>query len=379
MIRKVVGVTQTVEQARTPSRPVKDAGGRRAGRQPGGTGFWPGLVAAGLLTVVIWAGSLGLTTFDSALIGYAVAIVTLTYAVVARYSRWLAMPPTRRYWRRGWGLFLSWENFRRLPALFPRAVVGQLFGQGFIRRRGILRWVAHQCLMWGVIVATLITFPLVFGWLVFHLEPGTVNTYRMFVFGLPTVAFETDSFVGWSIFRALAYCSVLVIIGCTIFLWRRFRDRSVIAAQRLDFDMVPLLMLLAIAITGLMLTASATFLEGAHYGFLVIVHMATVVFSLVFIPFGKFFHVLQRPASVGIQMYTELGTRRGGMACADCGERVASELFTADLKATLAELGQDYRLGDHESARPGHLSELCPRCKRVRRGQAYFVANGSGF
>jgi hypothetical protein len=310
-------------------------------------------------------------------VGYAVAVVALTFAVVATYSRWLRMPSTRRYWRRGWQLFASWTNFKRLPALVPRAVFGQLLGQGFIRRRGIVRWIGHQCLLWGVIGATLITFPLVFGWLVFHLEPGTETTYRMFVFGFPTVTFDATSFLGWSIFRGLAYTAVLVISGCVIFLWRRFRDRAVMAGQRLAYDMVPLLALLVISITGLMLTASATFLDGAYYGFLVIVHEASVVLALVFIPFGKFFHVLQRPASVGIQMYTELNAATDPRPCARCVEPLASEMFVSDLQATLDELGQDYRLPD--PAGPAHLVELCPRCKRVVRGQAYFAANGRGF
>lgn len=355
-----------------------------------------GVVAAAGLAVAIYVGSLGLATFDSALIGYAVAIVALTYAVVDRYSRWLTMPSTGRYWRRGWQLFLSWDNFRRLPATLPRALVGQLVGQGFIRRRGWVRWIGHQCLFWGVILATLITFPLVFGWLVFHLEPGT-DRYRMFVFGQPTITFDYSSFIGWSMFRGLAYASVLVIIGCSIFLWRRLRDRSVMAAQRMGFDMVPLLMLLIISITGLMLTASATFLAGAYYSFLVLVHMASVVAALVFIPFGKFFHVLQRPASVGIQLYTEVGQQRGSRPCARCGLPLASEMFLTDLQATLDQLGQRYQRterpsvpstgtsgaldnrGDLEGvATHRHVVELCPRCKRVERGLHYFEANGRG-
>ena len=338
-----------------------------------------GTAAAGVM-FLIWAGSLALTTFDSALIGYAVAIVALTFAVVGRYSRWLRMPSTRRYWRRGWQLFGSWENFRKLPTLFPRAVFGQLIGQGFIRRRGMVRWIGHQCLFWGVIGATLITFPLVFGWLVFHLEPGTDATYRIFVFGLPTITFNSESFLGWSIFRGLAYTAVLVIIGCSIFLWRRFRDRAVTSGQRLAYDMIPLLGLLVISITGLMLTASATFLDGAYYGFLVIIHEASVVLSLVFIPFGKFFHVVQRPASVGIQMYTELNMAAQAMRpCARCGEPLASDMFVDDLQATLDELGQNYRRTNGTGGAPEHLTQLCPRCKRVVRGQAYFAVNGKGF
>lgn len=340
--------------------------------------------------VLIYGGSLGLTTFDSALVGYAVAVVALTFAVVARYARWLRMPSTHRYWARGWQMFSSWSTFRRLPTLFPRAVVGQLVGQGFIRRRGLVRWIGHQCLMWGVIGATLITFPLVFGWLVFHLEPGTSDRYRIFVFGLPTVTFDTGSFLGWSIFRGLAYTAVLVIIGCAIFLWRRFRDRAVMAGQTLAYDMLPLLALLIISVTGLMLTASAGLFGGAYYGFLVIIHMASVVLSLVFIPFGKFFHVLQRPASVGIQMYTEINNTSAWRPCGRCGEPLASAMFLSDLQDTLDELGQDFRVGpgagapavDPAAAQPEHrqthLSDYCPRCKRVLRAQGYFATNGRG-
>src|SRR5690606_27746751 len=174
--------------------------------------------------------------------------VALTFAIVARYSRWLTMPATRRYWNRGWQLFASWTNFRRLPDLFPRAVFGQLLGQGFIRRRGLLRWIGHQCLFWGVLGATAIAVALVFGWLVFQLEPGTETTYRMYVFGLPTITFDSASFLGWSLFHALDYTAVLVLVGCAIFLWRRFRDRRVIVGQRLGYDMLPLLMLLVISV-----------------------------------------------------------------------------------------------------------------------------------
>ncbi|HZJ26269.1 MAG TPA: MFS transporter [Acidimicrobiia bacterium] len=337
-----------------------------------------GGAAALVLLALVYAGSNRLANFDSALIGYAVGIVALTYAIVARYVRWLRMPSTARYWRRGWQLLGSWRSFRALPGLLPRALAGQLVGQGFIRRRGVVRWVAHQCLFWGVIGATLITFPLVFGWLAFRIEPGTVDTYQMFVFNVPTVTFDPTSFLGWSMFHALDYTAVLVIAGCAIFLWRRFRDRAVIAGQRLGYDMVPLLMLVVIAVTGLLLTASASLFEGAYYDFLVIIHMAAVVLSLVFIPFGKFFHVVQRPASVGIQMYAEVNGREGRRPCVRCGEPLASEAFVADLQATLTELGQDYRLDPAVHAAP-HLTDLCPRCKRVARADGYFAVEGSSF
>src|SRR3546814_10312227 len=103
------------------------------------------------------------------------------------------MPSTGRDWRRGWQLLTSCSSFNGLPGLLPRAIAGQLLGQGFIRRRGWVRWIGHQCLFWGVIGATLITFPLVFGWLAFKLEPGTTETYRTWVFGFKTITFDATS------------------------------------------------------------------------------------------------------------------------------------------------------------------------------------------
>lgn len=337
-----------------------------------------GSAAVAVLIGLIWLGSEGLVDFDPTLLGYTVAIIALTFAVAAYYARWLRMPATGRYWWRSWQLVTSWSQLRRLPGLLPRALGSQLVGQGFIRRRGLLRWIGHQCLFWGVLLTAAITFPLVFGWLAFRLEPGTETVYRAYFVGMPTFAFETTSFVGWSFFHLLDYTAVLVIAGCLIFLWRRFRDRAVMAGQRLGYDMLPLLMLLVIAVTGLMLTASTLFFEGAYYGSLVIIHMTVVVLSLVFVPFGKFFHILQRPASVGIQMLTEAGAQDAWRGCNRCGEPLASELFVTDLRATLEDLGQDYTLpGRPEGA--GHLVELCPRCKRVSRGEAYFLVNGPRF
>jgi hypothetical protein len=344
------------------------------------------LAAVGLL-FLIWLGSERLHQYDSALVGYMVAIVALTFAVVARYARWLRMPSTRRYWRSGWALVASPSTFRKLPALLPKAVAGQLLGQGFIRRRGVVRWIGHQCLFWGVIGATLITFPLVFGWLAFRLAPGSVDRYQVWVFGFATVTIPTDGFIGWSTYHALDYTAVLVIIGCSIFLWRRFRDRGLLSTQSLAYDLAPLILLMAISVTGLLLTVDSMYLHGTHYEVMSVVHMAVVVFSLVFIPFGKFFHVLQRPASVGIQMYTEVNARAGLQACSECGEPLASPVFLGDLQDTLHELGQDYALDDLHVAGaaggrpplPEFLTDLCPRCRRVSRGRAFFDQNGRSF
>jgi hypothetical protein len=84
--------------------------------------------------------------------------------------------------------------------------------------------------------------------------------------------------------------------------------------------------------------------------------------TLVFIPFGKFFHVIQRPASVGVEIYKRSALERDGVFhCRRCGQPLEARAFVSDLKQTMDEL----ELGFSDWA------ETCPRCKRVLRGQAY--------
>ena len=67
--------------------------------------------------------------------------------------------------------------------------------------------------------------------------------------------------------------------------------------QRFGFDLMPLVLLFAIAVTGLALTASSLWWEGRYYWFISLTHQVVVVAWLLSLPFGKFFHIVQRPAS----------------------------------------------------------------------------------
>jgi hypothetical protein len=188
--------------------------------------------------------------------------------------------------------------------------------------------------------------------------------------GVRTIGFDALSLLGWIVFHGLDVAAVLVLAGCGWFLWRRFRQRDAITGQRFGYDFLPLVSLVAISVTGLLLTFSSWLLEGRSYDFLAVVHMATVVLTLVFIPFGKFFHVVQRPASVGVEVYKRAALERDGVfACCRCQEPVEAKAFVADLKTTMDELG----LGFSEWA------ETCPRCKRVQRGEAYLANVKRGF
>ncbi len=170
----------------------------------------------------------------------------------------------------------------------------------------------------------------------------------------------------------LDIAAVLVLAGIGLSLWRRMRDRGARAVQDFGRDFFPLILLFAISVTGLALTASTVWLRGGFYGFLSILHAITVITALLYLPFGKFFHIFQRPAQLGVKLYQKVGEEGEGAFCARCGERFASRMHVDDLKLALRGLGFDYALpgpagpgsGPESGPQSGHWQELCPACKR---------------
>lgn len=337
-------------------------------------------LAALLLVFLIYIGSRGFKDFDSALIGYAVGTVFATAAIVYRYTLWITRPPTWRYFKAGWVNFLSWRNFRRYTLLIPVAWWRDILGQTFIRQRGLTRWVMHLAIFWGVVLSCLITFPLTFGWIRFTLVPP--EHYQLWFFGFPLFVFPIEAGTGFALFHALDWTALLLIIGLAIAFWRRTTDVGLLTTQRFGFDLAPLVLLFAIAVTGLALTASSLWWEGKFYWFISLVHQITVVGWLLSIPFGKFFHIVQRPASIGVTLYQTVnqdvehyGEQPQTGRCRRCGDPLPSQQFVDDLIATLRELRQNYDLGGER----GWLQEYCPTCKRVLRGQAYYQVMGKRF
>ncbi len=169
-------------------------------------------------------------------------------------------------------------------------------------------------------IAIAITFPLVFGWIHFETLPPSspleaVNWYRAYVFGFPTFAFPIHSIMGFLIFHGLVWSSILVIAGVMLAMRRRMRDHGAAAAQHFAEDFLPLILLFAISATGLMLTASYTWMKGYAYDFLAILHAITVIFALLWLPFVKFFHIFQRPAQLGVSFYKDAGAREEQAIC----------------------------------------------------------------
>jgi ABC-type antimicrobial peptide transport system permease subunit len=63
------------------------------------------------------------------------------------------------------------------------------------------------------------------------------------------------------------------------------RDRGAIALQQFTLDFVPHMLLIAISVTGLMLTASSLWLHGYMYHLIALTHQATVIMTLFYLPF----------------------------------------------------------------------------------------------
>jgi hypothetical protein len=346
-------------------------------------------LAAIVLMALIYLGSRGLKDFDSALVGYAVGTIVAAAALVYRYTLWVQRPSTWRYFKGGWGTLLNGRTAGRVLLMLPKAFFTDILAQTYILPRGKLRWFAHLCLFWGVMLSLAITLPLTFGWLRFtQVPPGP--DYQAWVFGVPLMRFPAEALVGFLFFHALNFTAILVIVGAVLFLWRRNTDAGLLATQLFSFDMMPLFMLLGISLTGLALTASTLFWEGHYYWFISLTHQVFVVVWLLSLPFGKFFHIVQRPATIGVKLYqnvshdidhyaAENASRAQGVAepsrCARCGDELPSAQFIADLKATLHDLGQQYALGDDLGA----LQDYCPACKRILRGQAYYQYLGKRF
>ena len=313
----------------------------------------------GLLVAAIVVGSRNLQNFDAALVIYTFAVVFATWGVAYHYAVWLQKPPTRVYWRRGFQLVGERGVLKSLVRLGSLAAT-HIVAQRFIAERSRLRWWMHQLLFWGCLLAVAITFPLVFGWIHFGSRPDDQMTYVTYLFGFPVGSFRIRTAVSWLLFHGLDVAAVLVLGGISLALWRRMLDRGARAVQQFGNDFMPLILLFAISVTGLALTASTTWMRGSFYGFLSILHAITVIAALLYLPFGKFFHVFQRPAQLGVKLYQDAGAEDEGTRCARCGERFASRMQIDDLRRILPELGFDYRI----AGPAGHWQALCPPCKR---------------
>jgi MFS transporter, NNP family, nitrate/nitrite transporter len=340
----------------------------------------PALIAGLALTVAtaaaIAVGSTWMRHFDPALTGYAIGALIAAFAVGYRFSVWAQRPPSRMYFRRGFELF-----FRRVgpapqvektpaPARTTPHGVGTLghalarnfVAQEFIRRRSAYRWIMHLCLSGGCTLAFAITLPLVFGWIHFESLADNAEMYRVVAFGVNVDSFSVHSLKAFIAFNLLNISAILVLVGLVLAAIRRLTDAGERATQTFYEDIVPLLLIFAVTATGLALTVSYKFLAGRGHGLWAIVHMVSVVALLIYIPFGKLFHMFQRTCSLCVSRYKKVGDAGPRAHCRRCDADFASQMHVDDLKLVLDQLGFDYRFADQRGE--VHYQDICPACRR---------------
>jgi MFS transporter, NNP family, nitrate/nitrite transporter len=296
--------------------------------------------------------------------------------VAYRFVIWAQRPPSRMYFKRGLQLM-----FRRAPVVPPEpptakpaqplphgvgtlgyALARNFAAQEFIRRRSVYRWIMHLCLSGGCSLAFAITFPLVFGWIHFESFANNAEQYRVVLFGVGVDSFNVHSLKAALLFNALNIAGVLVLIGLVLAAIRRLTDAGERATQTFFEDILPLLLIFAVTATGMALTVSYKYLGGHGHALWAIVHMVSVVALLLFIPFGKLFHMFQRTCSLCVTRYQRVGAAGPRASCRSCGEDFASQMHVEDLKTVLDQLGFNYRfVGPRGEV---HYQEICPACRR---------------
>jgi len=312
-----------------------------------------------MVSLLIVVGSHNLRHFDLTLLPYALASIFSAAAVAYRYAVWLQRPPTKRYWQQGWRL--CWQGgLVRNSVYLGRLLFDHFATQRFIGRRSHLRWVMHLCLSWGGMLAFAVTLPLVFGWVHFATRADNLQVYQVFVLGVKVQEFALGTLLAFLVFNALNFSAVLVLVGIALSLHRRLTEPGALALQQFGNDVLPLLILFAVAASGLGLTVSTRWLHGHGFAFIALTHAATVTALLLYLPFGKFFHIFQRPAQLGVAFYKQAAQAGPQAQCGRCHESFASQMQVADLKQVLVELAFDYRLDGPVD----HYQDICPPCRR---------------
>jgi hypothetical protein len=297
-----------------------------------------------LTLLLIMIGSRSLQNFDAALVAYLFGTLFAIFGIAYRYSVWIQRPPTKIYFKRSLTTLFS-KEFIHFSWFTIQDFIKNIVFQNFILKRGKKKGIAHLMMAIGCTMAFAITIPLTFGWIHFTLVPDTglnpnvEDIYTAHFFGFEVFNFPVKSIVGFFTFGALNWCSVLVIIGATYFLQKRLKDPGLIATQTFEGDILPLLLLILVSLTGLGLTLDYEFMHGKAYEFIAVTHAFFVIVFLIWMPFGKFFHIIQRPAQIGAHIYKEVGKQKGMQVCKQTGEEYTTQLHVSDLKEITKAVG----------------------------------------
>lgn len=330
--------------------------------------------AVGLVSTLVLVTSWTYLEFDPALFVYAEALVLSLALTVFRCTVWLHRPPTKLAFRRAWEVVVEAGSTRRLGG----ARLGQLirrcisyFGfNAFVWKRGRHRWAAHWPVMLGCLMAMSVVVPLICGWVWFETAPDDFHDYQVMLFGIHVLTMPVDGWLAFMLFHGLVWAAIPVVVGVGFALWRRSHDRGDGALQTFEHDLAPLWLLLAIAVTGLLMAASYSFFAGAFHRPLAVVHMLLVTGTLLWLPYSKLIHVPQRSLKLAHMMYADSAASTSAGLCRRCGEAFADQQQIEDLIVIQRELGYRYEAPDSNAE---HYQWICPKCRRA----TLVVAQGS--
>lgn len=313
-----------------------------------------------LLIISMWIGTKQFSHVDMMLFGYLISSFVFAIGMTVRICAWSMRPATHQVLKRTIQNLKARKRQKRNFKSVMQTVVDNILFQKFIFKRGIYRGIQHWLVAWGCIGSFAITFGLTFGWMHFKLVDAT--TYQLVVMGYPMIKMAADGLFAELVFNGLNITALMVLAGVVMMMIRRQRDKGVQVTQRFEFDLFPLYMLLAVTVSGLLLTVSYKFLGGFIHSYLALFHQFTVVIFLVYFPFGKLFHLPIRPLAVAVPMNYQEQLKVDTRPCKKCGTTYSSDDQIDDVKDILGAQAFDLQLKDGS-----YLADYCPSCRRRMR------------
>lgn len=319
-----------------------------------------------LVFASIYIGSEGFVYYDIALYGYLLATLVFFIGMTLRITAWVLRPPTGRLWKQGFKRVGSFQGM----GYILRTFWNNLLLQRFIFRRSPWRGIQHFLISGGVFISFGITFALVLGWM--HFELVEPETYDVVMFGIHLFRMGADSALAIFLYHGLNWSGFMVLIGCTMALIRRTKETKTLVEQGKEYDIFPLLLLMAVTISGSLLTVSALWMEGVMYPGISIAHEITVVVMLLYFPFSKFWHIPLRFLALMVPMYHDLAEEKN---CSRCGRKYATKTQIEDVQRALKH--RNFSVPIEQTTL--HMSDLCSECRRTtHRLAAYGAKVGLG-
>ncbi len=310
-----------------------------------------------ILFLSMWLSTDMFTDIDMALMGYIISSFIFAIGLTVRISSFLIRPATAQIVKRSFTNMKKQKRVKRNVKSILITLVENIILQKFIFKRGIYRGVQHFLIAWGCIGSFAITFGLTFGWLRFDLiDP---ETYQIVAFNIPTMKMAAHGLFAELVYNGLNITALMVLIGVSMALARRLVNKDVRVTQRVEFDLLPLYILLAVTVSGLVLTVSYHFLGGWMHHYLTLVHQVTVVIMLIYFPYGKLFHLPIRPLATAVPMNYQETLKVDTRECKKCGSPYSSDDQIADVKQILNVQSFDLKLDDGS-----YLADYCLPCRR---------------